>query len=121
MNSPAALNNDWIPVCAINDILPDTGVAAKLDQQQIAIFRIGHDQVFAVGNHDPFSGANVISRGITGDINGELVVASPVYKQHFRLRDGVCVEDPEVSIGAWPVRLFDGVVIVCRNQRSRAA
>jgi precorrin-3B methylase len=28
---------------------------------------------------DPFSGANVLSRGIAGDLKGELVVASPVY------------------------------------------
>lgn len=121
MNSPAALNNDWIPVCSLADILPGSGVAARIDGQQVALFRIGDDQVFATGNHDPFSGANVISRGITGDIDGELVVASPVYKQHFRLRDGVCVEEPDVSLGSWPVRIFDGMVLVSRNQRSQAA
>ena len=42
-------------------------------------------QVYALDNFDPHSGANVLSRGIVGDLSGELVVASPVYKHHFSL------------------------------------
>ena len=55
-----------------------------------------------MGNLDPFSRANVLSRGIVGDLKGELVVASPVYKQHFSLRTGQCVEDPDVRV--WYIR-----------------
>jgi NAD(P)H-dependent nitrite reductase small subunit len=54
--------------------------------------------VHAIGNHDPFSRANVLSRGIVGDLKGELVVASPVYKQHFSLASGRCLEDPSVRL-----------------------
>jgi len=64
-------------------------------------------EIYAVDNHDPFSGANVIARGIVGDIKGEPVVASPLYKQHFRLADGRCVEKPEAGLRHWPVK-FDG-------------
>ena len=59
-------------------------MCALLDGQQVAMFRVG-DAVHAIGNHDPASGANVLSRGIVGDVAGELVVASPMYKQHFSL------------------------------------
>lgn len=116
-----SMNKDWIAICPLSDILPWTGVAARIYGQQVAVFRVGDDEIFAVGNHDPFSGANVMSRGIVGDIDGELVVASPVYKQHFRLRDGTCVEDNGITIGSWPVRLFDGVVVVGRHQQVCAA
>ena len=84
-------------VCRLDDIVPDTGVCALVGGEQVAVFRIG-EEVFAIGNRDPFSGVNVLSRGIVGDLNGELVVASPVYKQHFSLLTGRCIEDPSVSV-----------------------
>ncbi|HEV2429913.1 MAG TPA: nitrite reductase small subunit NirD, partial [Burkholderiales bacterium] len=77
-------------ICRVEDIVPDTGVCALVGGEQVAVFRV-EDQVYAVGNHDPFSGANVLSRGIVGDLKGELVVASPVYKQHFSLVTGRCL------------------------------
>jgi len=84
-------------VCSLDDIVPDAGICALVAGEQVAVFRIG-ERVFAIGNRDPFSGANVLSRGIVGDIGGELVVASPVYKQHFCLRTGRCIEDASVSV-----------------------
>ncbi|MEM6573323.1 MAG: nitrite reductase small subunit NirD [Pseudomonadota bacterium] len=83
-----------------------------LGSQQIALFRMSNDHVFALGNIDPFSDAAVLSRGIVGDVNGELVVASPIYKQHFRLSDGSCVEDSNVSVGHYLVRVNEGRVAV---------
>ena len=96
-------------VCRFDDIVPDTGVCALVGGEQVAIFRV-EDSVYAVGNRDPFSGANVLSRGIVGDLKGVLVVASPVYKQHFSLTSGQCLEDPTVSISVFRVRL-DGDVV----------
>jgi len=84
-------------ICRLDEIVPDTGVAALVGAEQVAVFRIDQ-KIYAIGNRDPFSGANVLSRGIVGDLNGELVVASPVYKQHFSLLTGRCIEDPSVSV-----------------------
>jgi len=102
-------------VCRLDDIVPNCGVCALVEGEQVAVFRIGSgrsdDRVFAVGNRDPFSGANVLSRGIVGDINGELVVASPVYKQHFSLLSGRCIEDASVSVPVYR-SLVDGADVV---------
>jgi nitrite reductase (NADH) small subunit len=89
-------------------------VAALLpDGDQVALFRTGSDEVFALSNVDPFSGAAVLSRGIVGDRRGIPVVVSPVYKQAFELRTGRCVEDPTVSVPVYPVRLTDsGTILV---------
>ncbi|MCE3026556.1 nitrite reductase (NAD(P)H) small subunit family protein [Salinicola sp. DM10] len=77
------------------------------------------DCLYAVDNRDPFSGANVIGRGIIGELQGERVVASPLYKQHFRLRDGVCLEHPEQRLQTWPVALRgDDVVLLEADTRS---
>ena len=101
-------------ICRLEDIVPNCGVCALVEGEQVAVFRIGSgrsdDRVFAVGNRDPFSGANVLSRGIVGDLNGELVVASPVYKQHFSLVTGRCLEDPSVSVPVYRARV-EGVDI----------
>ena len=91
-------------ICRLDDIVPDTGVAALVGGEQIAVFRIDQE-IYAIGNRDPFSGANVLARGIVGDLNGELVVASPVYKQHFSLLSGRCIEDPSVSVPVYRARV----------------
>jgi NAD(P)H-dependent nitrite reductase small subunit len=98
------------PVCRLDDIVPCTGVCALVGGRQIAVFRLGDDTLHAIDNYDPFSRANVLSRGIVGDHNGEVVVASPVYKQHFSLASGQCLEDPTVRVSVFPVRL-DGDVV----------
>jgi assimilatory nitrate reductase catalytic subunit len=96
-------------ICRVDDIVPDTGVCALVGGEQVAVFKI-QESVYAVGNRDPFSGANVLSRGIVGDIKGELVVASPVYKQHFSLLTGRCLEDATVRIPVYAARVEDGFV-----------
>jgi nitrite reductase (NADH) small subunit len=104
-------------VCRLDDILPDTGVCALVGGEQVAIFRVD-DKVFAIGNHDPFSGAPVLSRGIVGDLNGELVVASPVYKQHFSLLTGRCVEDPSVSVPVYRALLEGADIQILKTGES---
>src|ERR1700724_927209 len=97
----------WHAICALEDILPESGAAALVDGKEIAVFRVG-DAVFAIGNHDPASDANVLSRGIVGDIGGEIVVASPIYKQHFSLITGRCLEEPDYSVDTYPARIVAG-------------
>jgi nitrite reductase (NADH) large subunit len=78
------------------------------------------DKIYALDNLDPFSGANVLARGIVGDVSGQLVVASPVYKQHFALGTGCCLEDPEVTVGIYPAGSADGRVWVQAPALSQA-
>ena len=92
--------------------MPNTGVCALVGGRQVAVFRLDDDSVYALSNHDPFSRANVLSRGIVGDLKGEVVVASPVYKQHFSLATGQCLEDPDVRVPVFPVRLDGDTVMV---------
>ena len=106
----------WRALCKRTDLVANSGVVAWLDGRQVALFHLpvtdNGEQIFAIENRDPKSGANVIGRGIVGQLNGDLVVASPLYKQHFRLEDGSCVEYPEQALRVWPVRLMGDVVEV---------
>ncbi|GAB6067052.1 hypothetical protein JCM13664_03700 [Methylothermus subterraneus] len=103
----------WISVCRVEDLEPDAGVCALVNGEQVAIFYLTQlNQVYAIGNYDPFSGANVLSRGLTGSLGGEPVVASPIYKQHFSLKSGRCLEDASQAVPTYPVRIVDGWVQV---------
>ncbi|MEZ5653015.1 MAG: nitrite reductase small subunit NirD [Burkholderiaceae bacterium] len=108
MNAVAdAFTVNWVDVCALADLPPWTGVAARLGERQVALFHLpeARERIFAVGNKDPFSGANVLARGIVGDLRGHWMVASPIYKQHFSLRDGVCLEDDRIRIPVFAARI----------------
>lgn len=117
----------WTFVCHRHDIVPNTGVAAKVGPAQIAVFRVvGPDGsedgpangIFAIDNFDVRAQANVLSRGLIGELSTEtgpvLVVASPVYKNHLCLRSGRCLEDPAWSVKAWTVACGDDGSIMVR-------
>jgi nitrite reductase (NADH) small subunit len=103
----------WTRVCRVDDLTPDRGVAALVDDQQVAVFRLsGDNDVVAIGNIDPFSGAGVLSRGIVGTRGDVVTVASPVYKQRFDLHTGRCLDDEAVAVPVYAVRVSDGWIEV---------
>ncbi|MGW1372895.1 nitrite reductase small subunit NirD [Streptomyces sp. NPDC002446] len=96
----------WLAVCSLGDLTPGRGVAALLtDGAQAALFLDRAGRVHAIGNQDPFTGAQVLSRGLTGSAAGRPFVASPLLKQRFDLATGECLDDPEVSVPAYRVRV----------------
>ena len=106
-------NKTWVDVCDIGDLLPNSGVCALVHGQQVAIFYFPDEHaIHAIHNYDPIGKANVLSRGVVGDIRGEIVVASPLYKQHFSLLTGHCLENPEVSVAIFPARISGTTVQV---------
>ncbi|GAA4893904.1 nitrite reductase small subunit NirD [Ferrimonas pelagia] len=102
--------SQWIDICPQDDVVPGSGVCAQLGDAQVAVFRTGQDQFYAVGNHDPLGGANVLSRGLIAEVKGTLTVASPLYKHHYCLRTGQCLQDEQVQLPVYPVRVQDGLV-----------
>ncbi len=103
----------WQDVCRVDDLQPDSGVCALVEDRQVALFYMPKEAaVYAIDNYDPFGKANVLSRGIIGDISGQPVVASPLYKQHFNLQTGVCLEDETITVPAYAVRIENGSVQV---------
>lgn len=97
----------WIDVCSVSDLQENSGVSALVNGLQVAIFYLPDSEqpVYAIGNYDPIGKANVLSRGIVGDVKGQPVVASPLYKQHFNLETGVCVEDKTVNVRVYASRI----------------
>jgi nitrite reductase (NADH) small subunit len=112
----------WTAICTVRDIVPNTGVCALVDDKQVAVFRIGRgDEVYAIDNFDPNAQAAVLSRGLVGNLGERLVVASPIYKHHFDLRTGECLEAPEQSVNAYAARVYDGKVWIAPGVAVREA
>lgn len=96
----------WVDICSVNDLQADSGICALVDHTQVAIFYMPKEhKIYAISNYDPFSQAYVLSRGLIGDINGEPMVSSPVYKHHFSLETGQCFDDETVTVANYRIRI----------------
>ncbi|OUS24358.1 hypothetical protein A9R01_15890 ['Osedax' symbiont bacterium Rs2_46_30_T18] len=106
----------WIDICQLHEIPPNTGVCADFQDQQVALFHLrsrrcdGESQVRAVANFDPFSRANVLSRGLITEQKDKYCIASPLLKQQFCLNTGLCEQDSSVSIPIFESRINQGLV-----------
>lgn len=96
--------SEFIKVCLVGDLIDNAGIPALLGNTPIALFYV-KGQVYALDNFDPLGQASVMSRGIIGSIKGQLVVASPLYKEHYDLVTGQCIENPEMKLVVYPVEL----------------
>ncbi|MEL6117667.1 nitrite reductase small subunit NirD [Photobacterium sp. SP02] len=102
----------WNRVCDLDALIANSGMGAIVGGRQLALFYLPTQEpaVFALDNWDPIGKAFVMARGIVGDIKGEVCVASPLYKQHFSLQTGQCLEQPDVIVPVWPVKVEKGEV-----------
>lgn len=104
-------DKSWKTICGTTDLVKDSGISALIanaagEDKQIAIFHLpnSEEKIYAVANYDPIGKANVLYRGIVGSIDDEPVVASPLYKQHFSLKTGRCLQEDE-SISVYDIRI----------------
>lgn len=105
--------SQWFDICSMDDLQPDSGICALVEGKQVAIFYLPKQQkVYALANYDPFGKANVLSRGLIGDIEGKSMVASPLHKQHFSLKTGVCFDDENVKVDTYGIRIKNNRVEV---------
>jgi nitrite reductase (NADH) small subunit len=103
---------NWATICPYSRLTAERGVAALVDETQVAVFRTFDGSVFAISNIDPFTGSAVLSRGIVGNRGESPTVASPLHKQVFDLESGQCLDDPAIAEPVFAVRVRDGLVEV---------
>ncbi|MEM5529925.1 nitrite reductase small subunit NirD [Gammaproteobacteria bacterium AS21] len=109
-------SDSWTSICKLQDIAPNTGVCAKFENQQVALFHIqskslhGQSQIRAISNYDPYSQANVLSRGLITEHDKRYYVASPLLKQQFCLETGHTNQDDDICIPTFSTRVDKGIV-----------
>lgn len=104
----------WTTICDVDRLPLDRGVAALVDGEAVAVFRLHDELIFAVDHVDPCTGVPVLARGLVGSAGDRPVVASPLHKQRFELATGECLDDETVSVRTWQVRVRDGQVEIAR-------
>ncbi|WP_240138130.1 nitrite reductase small subunit NirD [Streptomyces sp. MUM 178J] len=98
-------DDSWLAVCELSRLTPGRGIAALLpDGRQAALFMDRAGRTYAIDNRDPFTGAQVLSRGLLGSAQGRPFVASPLLKQRFDLESGRCLDDDEVTVKIFACR-----------------
>jgi len=117
----AAHTDEWQSVCRVEELEVERGATALVHGQAIAIFRMADDQVYALGNHDPFAKASMMAKGIVGTRGEVPFVASPVHRHAFDLRSGQCLDDVHVSVPAYEVKVEGGVVMIGQRKGVRTA
>ncbi len=113
---------DPVAIFSRDDLVANAGVCALINDVQVAVFYLPDESpsLYAIHNWDPLGRANVLYRGILGDVEGELVVASPLYKQHFSLQTGRCLEDPVIQVPLFEASLDGDTVTVSLHRRKGA-
>ncbi|WP_105565772.1 nitrite reductase small subunit NirD [Microbacterium halophytorum] len=115
----------WVRVCSLGDLTPERGRAALIGEEQIALFLLADGRVRATQNLDPYSGAQVLSRGIVGsstfaDGTETPTVISPLHKQAWDLVTGTVLRTQggeERGIRVYPVSLDGEDVLVKAGAR----
>jgi nitrite reductase (NADH) small subunit len=109
-------DEEWQPVCRLEDLEAERGATALVHGQAVALFRTHDDEVHALGNHDPFARTSFVARGIVGTRGDVRFVGSPLHRHAFDLRTGRCLDDTEIGVPVYDVRVVDGVVLVGRRK-----
>lgn len=108
----AAPATGWHRVCAVEDLELAWGEAALIAGRQVALFRTGPSEVFAVAHEDPATGAHVMARGILGSRGARPTIASPLHKEVYDLETGECFGTATVRLETFSTRISDGFVEV---------
>ncbi len=105
----------WHDVCDLTKLRSECGVAALVDDDPIALFKIGRNQVYAVDHIDPRTDTPTIARGLIGSAGGEPIVVSPLLKDRFSLETGQCLNADLPPLRTYEVRVEQDRVQVRSN------
>jgi nitrite reductase (NADH) small subunit len=107
-----AIATGWHQVCPVAELEPAWGEAALIAGRQVALFRTASDEVYAVAQEDPATGAHVMARGIIGSKGTRPTIASPLHKEVYDLETGECFGNAELSLPTFNAKVVDGYIEV---------
>lgn len=103
--------SNWIKICSTDDLQPNSGICALVDGKQVAIFHMPQrGEIYAIDNWDPIGKANVLSRGLIGDVEGAPMVASPLYKERYDLKSGQCLDNEALKLNTYEIQINNDCV-----------
>jgi nitrite reductase (NADH) small subunit len=105
----------WLKICALEDIPVLGSRVVRRNDGDIAVFRTGEDQVFALRDKCPHKGGP-LSQGI---VYGKRV-ACPLHNWAINLDDGSAVEPDQGCTHSFPCKVEQGIVFLNSSPRTLA-
>ncbi|MCM3118556.1 nitrite reductase small subunit NirD [Neobacillus sp. MER 74] len=99
-----------IPVANYSNLKVRSGYTLKIDETNIALFKVTSGEVYAIENRSPHPKGGVLSEGL---ISGEYVYC-PVYDWKISLKDGKVQAPDEGQVRTFKVELEDDIVFIVR-------
>ncbi|SCZ58099.1 nitrite reductase small subunit NirD [Thiohalomonas denitrificans] len=99
--------SEWIDVGPLENIPPRGARVVTTDQGDIAVFRTGDDQVFALHDTCPHEGGPLSQGMVYGNR-----VTCPLHNWSIELATGEAVSPDEGCARRYEVRVTDGIVAI---------
>ena len=99
-----------IPVANYSNIRVRSGYSLKIDDTEIALFKLTSGEVYAIENRSPHPKGGVLSEGL---VSGEYVYC-PVYDWKISLKDGKVQAPDEGQVRTFKVELEEDIVFIIR-------
>ncbi|WP_066249762.1 nitrite reductase small subunit NirD [Neobacillus drentensis] len=99
-----------IPVANYSNIRVRSGYSLKIDDTEIALFKLTSGEVYAVENRSPHPKGGVLSEGL---VSGEYVYC-PLYDWKISLKDGKVQAPDEGQVRTFKVELEEDIVFIIR-------
>jgi nitrite reductase (NADH) small subunit len=99
-----------IPVVNYSNLRVRSGYSIKIDDTEIALYKLSNGEVYALENRSPHPKGGVLSEGL---VSGAYVYC-PVYDWKISLKDGK-VQAPDVGqVRTFKVELEEDIVFIIR-------
>ncbi|NYI07370.1 nitrite reductase (NAD(P)H) small subunit [Allostreptomyces psammosilenae] len=94
----------WLPVCRYDALETGRGLAVRVVEREVAVFRDDTGRVHALDNVDPLGGDADVSHGRLAD-RGDRTVVATAPGRHFALDTGECLQAPGTGLRKHRVRV----------------
>jgi nitrite reductase (NADH) small subunit len=99
-----------IPVAHYSNLRVRSGYTIKIDDTEIALFKLTNGEVYAIENRSPHPKGGVLTEGL---VSGEYVYC-PVYDWKISLKDGKVQAPDEGQVRTFKVDLEEDIVFIIR-------
>jgi nitrite reductase (NADH) small subunit len=99
-----------IPVANYSNIKVRSGYSLKIDDTDIALFKVTSGEVYAIENRSPHPKGGVLSEGL---VSGEYVYC-PVYDWKISLKDGKVQAPDQGQVRTFKLELEEDIVFIVR-------
>lgn len=99
-----------IPVVNYSNLRVRSGYSIKIDDTEIALYKLSNGEVYAIENRSPHPKGGVLSEGL---VSGEYVYC-PVYDWKISLKNGKVQAPDEGQVRTFKVELEENIVFIVK-------